>query len=87
MSNCNCKDWQEGHEQIVAAWAFCANHSGGPIYTGPLARFCPWCGACLRTRLQDGQGQALPAVRIRTLLQNSLVRIEIENGQVTSITP
>lgn len=44
MSNCNCKDWQEGHKQIVAAWAFCANHGGGPIYTGPIGRFCHWCG-------------------------------------------
>lgn len=53
--NCNCKGWQEGHEQVVAAWAFCANHSGGPIYTGPIGRFCHWCGACLRRQERLGE--------------------------------
>lgn len=66
MNNCNCKDWQEGHEQIVAAWAFCANHSGGPIYTGPIGRFCHWCGE----RLGEGGelGVENPATQAGALL-------------------
>jgi hypothetical protein len=39
-----CHGWEEGMKQIVAAQIFYANHAGGSAYTGPLFKFCPWCG-------------------------------------------
>lgn len=44
---CDCQEWQDSVGQIDDAMMFCANRSAGPKYTGPIFKFCPWCGSRL----------------------------------------
>ncbi len=46
----DCEGWSVGWEQIIAAQVFCAFQSAGPKWTGPDAKFCPWCGERLVER-------------------------------------
>ena len=48
MSECDCKDWEEGRSQLISQAVFCHMHSAGPRYEGPLFNYCPWCGKKLK---------------------------------------
>ena len=48
MLKCYCKDFEKGYPQVIEAQIFCAQE-GGPVFEGPIAKFCPWCGERLLT--------------------------------------
>ncbi len=43
---CDCKDWEEGSEQISSAQTLA--HERGFKYTGKYFVYCPWCGEKLK---------------------------------------
>ena len=49
--NCTCNDWIRGTEEIDGQMDFC--HAHGIKYTGPLFRYCPWCGKRLKVLTKE----------------------------------